>query len=61
MNGAKTDWDVLPQMQVTLSPRQHVRADLGVRIPVNNTADRPIQLVFYVLWDWADGKITEGW
>jgi mono/diheme cytochrome c family protein len=61
INGAKTDWDVLPQMQVTLSPRQHVRADLGVRVPMNDTAHRPIQLELYVLWDWADGKITEGW
>jgi mono/diheme cytochrome c family protein len=59
--GAKTDWDVLPQMQVTLSPRQHVRADLGVRIPMTDTAHRPVQLELYFLWDWADGKITEGW
>jgi mono/diheme cytochrome c family protein len=61
VNGAKTNWDVLPQMQVTISPRQHVRADFGVRVPVNNTADRPIQVMFYLLWDWGDGKLTEGW
>jgi hypothetical protein len=29
---AKTDWDVLPQMQITISKRQHIRADLGVRV-----------------------------
>lgn len=58
---AKTDWDVVPQMQVTISHRQHVRANLGVRVPVNNTAGRPTQLVFYVLWDWFDGRLTEGW
>ncbi len=58
---AKTNWDVLPQMQVTLSKRQHVRCDLGVRVPVNNTAGRPVQLMFYVLWDWQDGRLTEGW
>jgi mono/diheme cytochrome c family protein len=61
MTGAKTDWDVLPQVQVTLSPRQHIRADLGVRVPMTDTAHRPIQIEFYVLWDWADGKLTEGW
>src|SRR5437870_8574931 len=59
--GAKTNWDIVPQMQVTLSRRQHVRANLGVRTPVTNTAGRPVQLMFYLLWDWGDGKLTEGW
>jgi len=61
MDHAKTDWDVLPQMQVTISKRQHIRADLGVRVPVNNTFGRPVQLVFYLLWDWQDGRLNEGW
>jgi mono/diheme cytochrome c family protein len=58
---AKTNWDVLPQMQVTISRRQHIRADLGVRVPVNNTQGRAVQLMFYLLWDWQDGKLNEGW
>lgn len=58
---AKTDWDVLPQMQVTISHRQHIRGDLGVRVPVTNTAGRAVQLQLYFLWDWQDGKINEGW
>jgi len=61
VTGARTNWDVLPQMQVTISRRQHVRGDLGVRVPVNNTSGRPVQLMFYLLWDWGDGKLTEGW
>lgn len=61
VNAAKVDWDLLPQMQVTLSKRQHVRADLGLRIPVTDTHVRPIQVEFYLLWDWADGKLTGGW
>jgi mono/diheme cytochrome c family protein len=60
-DGAKTNWDVLPQMQVTISRRQHIRGDLGVRVPVNNTPGRPIQLMFYLLWDWQDGRLNEGW
>jgi mono/diheme cytochrome c family protein len=60
-NGAKTNWDVLPQMQVTISHRQHIRADLGVRVPANNTAGRSVQVVVYVLWDWQDGRLNEGW
>jgi hypothetical protein len=59
--GAKTNFDVLPEFQVTLSKRQHVRADVGVRVPVTNTAGRPVQFVFYVLWDWFDGGIQDGW
>ncbi|PYV85654.1 MAG: cytochrome c, class I [Acidobacteria bacterium] len=58
---AKTNWDVLPQLQVTISHRQHIRGDLGVRVPVTNTFGRPIQLQLYFLWDWQDGKLTEGW
>jgi mono/diheme cytochrome c family protein len=57
----KTDWDVVPQMQVTISKRQHIKADLGVRVPINNTAGRQIQIVFYLLWDWQDGRLNEGW
>jgi len=58
---AKTNWDLLPQMQVTISKRQHVRCDFGVRVPVSNMAGRPVQLMFYVLWDWQDGRLGEGW
>lgn len=61
MTGASTNWDVLPQLQVTLSRRQHIRADAGVRVPVTNTFGRQIQILFYVLWDVQDGKLTEGW
>ena len=61
VDNAKMNWDVLPQMQVTISRRQHIRANLGVRVPVNNTAGRPIQIVFYLLWDWQDGRLNEGW
>lgn len=61
VDAARTNWDVLPQMQVTISHRQHIRGDLGVRVPVTNTAGRPVQLELYFLWDWQDGKINEGW
>jgi hypothetical protein len=60
-NGASTNWDVLPEMQVTVSRRQHIRVDVGVREPFTNTSGRSAQVLFYVLWDWADGKFWEGW
>jgi cytochrome c553 len=61
LDAAKTNWDVLPQLQVTISKRQHIRGNLGLRIPATNTGGRQTQLMFYILWDWADGKLTEGW
>ncbi|HEY4355013.1 MAG TPA: c-type cytochrome [Acidobacteriaceae bacterium] len=60
-DGARVDWDVLPEMQVTVSRRQHIRAAVGVRAPFTDTSGRPPQVMFYVLWDRADGKLWEGW
>jgi mono/diheme cytochrome c family protein len=60
-DGARTNFDLLPQFQVTLNRRQHVRANLGVQFPVNNTAGRSKQVLFYVLWDWFDGGLLDGW
>jgi mono/diheme cytochrome c family protein len=56
-----TNWDVVPQFQVTLSQRQHIRANFGMKIPVNNTQYRPVQFIFYLLWDWFDGGLRDGW
>jgi mono/diheme cytochrome c family protein len=61
LRGATTDWDVVPEFQVTLSKRQHVRFNAGVSIPATNTAGRNPQLLFYILWDWQDGRLTAGW
>ena len=38
--GAVTDFDVIPQFEVTLSARQHVSANLAYRIALNDTAQR---------------------
>jgi cytochrome c2 len=59
--GAKTTWDVLPEMQITISRRQHVRIGFGVREPLTNTAGRTPHVQFYLLWDRADGKLWQGW
>lgn len=59
-SGAEIHWDVVPQMQVTLNTRQHVMANLGVRIPVDDGAREP-ELLVYLLWDWFDGGFFEGW
>lgn len=61
MTGASTDWDLVPQFQVTISRRQHIRGNLGVSVPVTNTAGRSMRLMMYVFWDRADGGLFEGW
>ena len=58
---AKIEWDVVPQMQVTLNKRQHIRANVGISVPFANTANRATQVVFYLLWDWFDGGLRDGW
>jgi hypothetical protein len=30
-------------------------------VPVSNTTGRNVQIVFYLLWDWQDGRLNEGW
>lgn len=60
-SGASTDLDVIPQMQVTINRRQHIRGDVGVRIPVNNRDGRSVSVGFYLLWDWFDGGLFSGW
>ena len=55
------EWDVVPQMQVSLSKLQHVLVSAGVRIPVNERADRHYQVLTYLLWDWFDGGFFQFW
>jgi hypothetical protein len=61
VSGARTNWDLLPEVQTSLNKRHHIRASFGVRVPATNTAGRSTQFMFYVLWDWFDGGLKEGW
>jgi mono/diheme cytochrome c family protein len=60
-SGAPVVWDVVPQMQVTLSTRQHIRFNLGFLLPLTEREGRDSRMVFYLLWDWFDGGLTDGW
>ena len=60
-DGEDTQWDVVPQVQVTLSTRQHIRANVGVRIPATDAATRSTRVLMYLLWDWFDGGFFDGW
>lgn len=60
-SGATTSLDVVPQMQISLSRRQHILGSLGASIPALNRDGRSTAAMAYVLWDWFDGGLTEGW
>jgi mono/diheme cytochrome c family protein len=54
-------WDVIPQVQVSLSRRQHVMVSGGLQIPVNERGARGTRVLAYLLWDWFDGGFFDGW
>lgn len=59
-SGAVNHWDIAPQMQVTLNRRQNIMLNVGFRIPADDPS-RDTRLMVYLLWDWFDGGILEGW
>jgi mono/diheme cytochrome c family protein len=61
VSGARTNWDIVPEIQIPISKRMHILANIGVRLPLNNTADRPKQIMIYFLWDYVDGSLRRGW
>ena len=54
-------WDILPQLQVSLSRRQHVLLNAGLRVPVTDRRARGKAAMVYLLWDWFDGGLFSGW
>ena len=55
------EWDLVPQMQVSLSKLQHVLFSVGVRVPINERDERKPQVLAYFLWDWFDGGLFQFW
>jgi mono/diheme cytochrome c family protein len=60
-SGAATALDLAPQLQISLSRRQHVLASLGGNIPTLNREGRSPQVMCYLLWDFVDGGLFEAW
>jgi mono/diheme cytochrome c family protein len=56
-----TEWDLVPQMQISLSKLQHILFSVGVRVPMNERDERKPQVLTYFLWDWFDGGLFEFW
>jgi hypothetical protein len=59
--GGPTEWDIVPQAQVSLSKLQHILLSVGVRVPLTQRDSRDAQLVTYFLWDWFDGGLFQFW
>jgi mono/diheme cytochrome c family protein len=59
--GERAHWDLVPQVQVTLNTRQHIMLNVGVRTPITARAGRQTSLAVYLLWDWFDGGLRDGW
>ncbi len=59
--GGATEWDVVPQMQASLSKLQHVLLSVGVRVPLNEREERKPQFLTYLVWDWFDGGLFQFW
>jgi mono/diheme cytochrome c family protein len=58
--GERTRWDLIPELHVTLSRRQHVMASGGVRLPLN-IRTRNKTVLASLLWDWSQGSLFSGW
>jgi hypothetical protein len=61
VSGAPVDWSAVPQFQLSLSALQHVRANVGVNIPLTQRDTRAAQILAYILWDTFDGPLFGGW
>ena len=59
--GDDTEWDIVPEMQVSLSTRQHILLNVGMRVPLNERESRSKRFLVYLLWDWFDGGLFTGW
>lgn len=59
--GSPVEFDWIPQIQFSLSRRQHILGSVGVRLPTTDRALRPRAFVAYFIWDWFDGPLFGGW
>ena len=61
VTGSPVEWNMVSEFQVSLSALQHVRANVGLDIPLTQRDTRHAQLMAYVLWDMYDGPLFSNW
>jgi len=59
--GERAWWEVLPEMMVSLSRRQHVLVNVGVRTPLNMRFAHSSTMTMSLRWDWSQGGLFSGW
>jgi hypothetical protein len=59
--GDPYQYDLVPQLQVSLSKLQHVTIAGGVRVPVTQRDTRKPDVLMYFVWDWFDGGLFQFW
>ncbi|MFZ2235746.1 MAG: cytochrome c [Dokdonella sp.] len=52
---------VLPQARIGLNKRGNIALNVGVELPVNDTGRYDWRGYIYLIWDFADGGLFEGW
>jgi mono/diheme cytochrome c family protein len=53
-------WDLLPELQVTLSRRRHIALGGGIRVPLN-LRTRSGSAIVSLLWGYSEGGLFAGW
>lgn len=59
--GQRHEVDIVPQLQFAFNKRQHILGGVGFAMPVTMQSTRQRRFVFYLLWDWFDGGLRDGW
>ncbi|MBL1142621.1 MAG: cytochrome c [Proteobacteria bacterium] len=52
---------LIPQTQIGLNKRGHIMLNLGAEIPLNDTERYDYRGYAYLIWDFADGGLFDGW
>ena len=52
---------LIPQAQIGLNKRGHIMLNLGAEIPLNDTDRYDYRAYAYLIWDFADGGLFDGW
>lgn len=52
---------LIPQAQIGLNKRGHVMLNLGAEVPLNDTDRYDYRAYAYLIWDFADGGLFDGW
>jgi mono/diheme cytochrome c family protein len=59
--GGDAEWDIVPQVQVSLSKLQHVLVSVGVRVPLNERQERKPQVLTYFAMGRVRWRVLPVW